>query len=257
MLLTIDAGNTNIEFAVFDKREIKGQWRLSSDAKRTADEYGLLLSGLLASKKIKAKHITNIVISSVVPQGIYALKTLATKYFDCLPMVIGESTLDLGMKIEIDRPQEIGSDRIVASLAAHHLHGDNLIVIDFGTATTFDVIGAKRNYIGGVICPGIHLSIAALHQAAAKLPEIDITKPKKVIGKSTIPAMQSGVYWGYVSMIEGMITRIQSEYGTSMKTIATGGLASLFFGATDSINHIEPNLTILGLQLIYERNQKL
>ncbi len=255
MLLVIDAGNTNTVFAVFDHDTVKGQWRLSANSKRTADEYALCLGSFMQMAKIDTGSIKGVIISSVVPQNIFPLKTFCRSYLKCEPLIIGTNDIDIGIEIKIDRPSEVGSDRLVNAVAAYGKFGGNVIVVDFGTATTFDVVGNGGEYLGGVISPGINLSIDALRAAAAKLPGIDIVKPAKVIGTNTIEAMQSGIYWGYVSLIEGIVSRIKKEYGREMKVLATGGLAPLFSGATDAIDNLESDLTIYGLKKIYESNK--
>lgn len=257
MLLAVDVGNTNIVFAVFGlKGKLTGTWRLSSDRKRTADEYAISVTKLLEIQGITLADITGVIISSVVPQTVFPLKSFCRQYIKMEPLIIGEEQVKLPLKVKIDRPNEVGSDRVVNAAAAFEIYKKPIIVIDFGTATTFDVIDAKGDYQGGTIAPGIHLSMEALHRAAAKLPEIAVEKPRKVIGKNTIDAMQSGVYWGYVGLLEGITTRIKKEFGAPMKVIATGGLAPLFAKATSVIDELEPNLTINGLLKIYNYNQK-
>ncbi len=255
MLLAIDEGNTNTVIAVFDGSKVKAQWRLSTQRGRTADEYGVYLHQLLDIHAIERKTIKHVVISSVVPQNLFALRKMAEQYVACKPLIVGEQPLKLEMGIVIDRPQEVGADRLVNAVAAKRHVGSGVIVIDFGTATTFDVINHDGDYAGGVIAPGVNLSIAALHAAAAKLPEIAIERPEKVMGTSTVSAMQSGVYWGYVGMIEGIIARLKSEQGDTLKTVATGGLASLFSKATQAIEFHMPDLTIEGLRLIFDMNK--
>ncbi|MCE3233329.1 MAG: type pantothenate kinase [Rickettsiaceae bacterium] len=255
MLLVVDTGNTNTVFAVFDKDELKGKWRLSANRNRTADEYAVALTQFLQLEGLERGQIKNVIIASVVPQNIFSLKMLCRNYLNCEPLIVGESNVKLNIEVKIDRPSEVGADRLVNSVAAFNKYGGNAIIIDFGTATTFDVIGKNGEYLGGVISPGINLSIDALHRAAAKLPEVDVARPKKVIGTSTVSAMQSGVFWGYIGLIEGITERIQKEYGAQMKVLATGGLAPLFAGATNKIEHLESDLTIYGLKQIYENNK--
>lgn len=256
MLLAIDEGNTNTVIAILDGRKIVAEWRLSTNRGRTADEYAIQLYQLLDIHSIDKKAIKHVVISTVVPQNLFALRKMSESYAGCKPFIVGEQALDLGMEVDIERPQEVGADRLVNAVAAKHHYGNGVIVLDFGTATTFDIVNKEGNYAGGVIAPGVNLSIAALHAAAAKLPEIAIAKPQQVMGKNTISAMQSGIYWGYVSMIEGMISRLKKEQGSDLKVIATGGLSSLFSKATDAIEHHKPDLTIEGLRLIFEMNHK-
>ncbi len=255
MLLTIDCGNTNTVFAVFAGEESRGQWRASTNAERTADEYAIWLSQLMGLKGLKVGDIDDAIISTVVPQALFSLKTLCRRYFDCEPLVVGDSAVDLGIKVLTDRPNEVGADRLVNAVAAHARFSGPLIVVDFGTATTFDVVDGDGNYRGGVIAPGINLSLEALHMAAAQLPRIAVDRPARVIGKGTIGAMQSGVYWGYVGLIEGLVKRIKEEHGGAMTVVATGGLAPLFADGTEVIEHVDPDLTIRGLRDIHRRNR--
>ncbi|HEX9835990.1 MAG TPA: type III pantothenate kinase [Alphaproteobacteria bacterium] len=256
MLLAIDSGNTNVVFAVFDGETPKGEWRSSSDAKRTADEYAVWLSQLMRLEGIDAAKIDEAIIATVVPEALHGLKTLCRRYFNCEPLVVGERGVDIGVAVRVDAPDEVGADRLVNAASAHARFGGPLIVIDFGTATTFDVVDEDGAYCGGVIAPGINLSLDALHQAAAKLPRIAVERPERVIGKRTIPAMRSGIYWGYVGLIEGVVARIREEFGAEMKVIATGGLAPLFAGATQVIEHLDPDLTLRGLAQINRRNRR-
>jgi type III pantothenate kinase len=206
-------------------------------------------------KGLTASDIDACIISTVVPDVLFNLTSCAKQYFNVTPQVIGDSDLTLGMKVLIDRPDEIGADRLVDAVAAAALYKPPLIIVDFGTATTFDVVDREGNYAGGVIAPGINLSLDALSNAAAKLPRVAIKRTERVIGKSTISAMQSGIFWGYIGLIEGLILRITAEFGGKMRVIATGGLAPLLAEATKSIDAIEPELTLSGLRLIYERNR--
>lgn len=255
MLLVVDVGNTNTVFAVFSGEKLTGTWRISSMRDRTADEYALALSELLALGGISLKKISGIIISSVVPQTIFPLKMFSRKYLSMEPLVVGDG-VKLPIKVKIDRPTEVGADRLVNAVAAFEKYASPAVILDFGTATTFDVIGAKGDYMGGVIAPGINLSIDALHRAAAKLPEIAVERPLKVIGTNTVAAMQSGVYWGYVGLIEGIVAKIRAEHKKPMKVIATGGLSPLFAKATKIIDALEPDLTIHGLKILYGLNTK-
>jgi len=256
MLLTIDSGNTNCVFAVYDGREQRALWRASTDVKRTADEYAVWLTQLMALKDLKPADITATIIANVVPAVSFALRSLCRRYFPGEVLVVGEPGTDLGIKTLIDRPEEAGPDRLVNAVAALEKYSVPAIVIDFGTATTFDVIDAEGNYRGGVIAPGIHASMEALHLAAARLPRVEVRRPGRVIGTATIPAMQSGVFWGYIGLIEGLVSRIKREYGAEMSVIGTGGLAPLFAESTDAIQHIDGDLTLDGLVRIYERNRR-
>ena len=255
MLLAIDSGNTNIVFAVFDgEGAIRGEWRSSTNTERTADEYGVWLGQLMQKADLTPEDVDAAIIATVVPATLHSLKTLSREYFDCEPLVVGEDGVDLGLKVLVDRPDDVGADRLVNAVSAHQRYGGPLIVVDFGTATTFDIIDADGNYIGGVIAPGVNLSLEALHMAAAKLPRVAIQPTERVTGKSTVEAMQSGIYWGYVSLIEGLVARLNAEHGVPMKVIATGGLAPLFNEATDCIKHSDPDLILRGLLAIYRRN---
>lgn len=256
MLLAIDSGNTNIVFAVFDGDTLRGEWRAASDARRTADEYGVWLAELMKLSDLRRDQVDAAIIATVVPETLFSLKTLCRKYFRADPLIVGEPEVQLGIEVLVDSPEEVGADRLVNAVAAHARHGGPLIVIDFGTATTFDVIDAHGNYRGGVIAPGINLSLDALHMAAAKLPRVAVQKPPSVVGRRTVGAMQSGIYWGYVALIEGLTARIKEECGEEMKVIATGGLAPLFADATRTINRLDPELTLRGLAELHHRNNK-
>lgn len=255
MLLAIDAGNTNTVFAVFEDEKLLGQWRMATDARRTADEYGVWLLQLMGRAGIDPKRIKHAIVSSVVPQTLFALKSLSYNYFGTELLVVGDPKVKTGISARIERANEVGADRLVNALAARMRYGTPLIIVDFGTATTFDIVDDAGDYVGGIIAPGVNLSLEALHKAAAKLPNVAVEKPAKVIGTSTVSAMQSGIFWGYVSMIEGIATRIRAEYGKPMKLIATGGLSSLFGRGTNIIDHQDPDLTIMGLKAIFELNR--
>jgi type III pantothenate kinase len=251
MLLAIDAGNTNVVFAAFEGEVLKGSWRCATDIKRTRDEFAAFLSHCLGSAGLNRADFKAAVIASVVPDLDFTLKTLCRQDFGCEPLIVAHGTCNFGMDVMLARPQEVGADRLVNAVAARHLYGAPLIIIDFGTATTFDVVD-KQGYRGGVISPGINLSLEALHHAAAKLPRVNVDRPQRVIGTNTIEAMQSGIYWGYISLIEGMVERIQKEFGpATMKVIGTGGLSPLFQAGTKIIEHINGDLTLTGLRLIH------
>jgi type III pantothenate kinase len=255
MLLAIEQGNTNTLFAVHDGAEWIAQWRSATHSTRTADEYAVWLSQLLAMAGLELGVFTGCIISSVVPQSIFNLRNLARRYLKVEPLVIGEN-VELGIEVRIEKPSEAGADRLVNAVGAHIVYPGDLIVIDSGTATTFDVIAADGGMEGCAIAPGINLSMEALHQAAAKLPRIAIQRPRgnTAIGKDTVASMQSGVFWGYIALIEGLVARIKTEWGKPMTVIGTGGVASLFHGATSSIDHFDPDLTIRGMLEIYRRN---
>ncbi|MFH5923693.1 type III pantothenate kinase [Roseomonas xinghualingensis] len=254
MLLAIDAGNTNVVFAVHDGSEWRGRWRIATNAGRTSDEYAVWILTLLSHAGLKTTDITRCALGTVVPAALYNLRRLVRDWFHCEPLVARAGSLDWGFDILVDRPAEVGADRLLNALAAHDQYGGPLIVIDFGTATTFDVVGQGGNYMGGAIAPGINLSIEALHRAAARLPRIGIGRPQEVIGRDTVPAMQSGIFWGYVGLVEGMVARIRAEFGSPLKVIATGGLAPLFAEGTTVIQHTDPDITLDGLRLLAGRN---
>ena len=253
MLLVVDAGNTNVVFAVHDGASWRGIWRIATEPQRTSDEYAVWLLTLLTYTGLKPAEIDRAVIGTVVPAALYHLRRLCRDWFSTEPL-IARSSLDWGFRILIDNPAEVGADRLLNALAAHQAHRGPLVVIDFGTATTFDVVGADGAYIGGIIAPGINLSLEALHKAAARLPRIGIGRPQAVIGRSTVPAMQSGIYWGYVGMIEGLVARIKAEFEAQLRVIATGGLAPLLAEGTTVIDTIDPDLTLDGLRLLADRN---
>ncbi|MBL4692401.1 MAG: type III pantothenate kinase [Magnetovibrio sp.] len=249
MLLAIDSGNTNIVFAVFsDDGKVVRTWRLDTHSNV---DFGLWMldQGLVAS------DITAAIIATVVPRNLEPLIELCEVTLGVEPLVVGHDDVDLGVEVLLDTPSEIGADRLVNAVAAGERYGGSLICVDFGTATTFDILDKNKNYAGGVIAPGINLSLEALHAHAAKLPRVEPKRPERVIGTSTISAMQSGIYWGYVSLIEGMVKRIKIEFGSPMTVIATGGLSPLFSPAIDAIETIDTDLTLRGLFLIYQRNR--
>lgn len=258
MLLAVDAGNTNVVFAVHDGTEWRGRWRIRTDAERTSDEYAVWLLSLLQHAGLRATDIERCVIGTVVPAALYNLRRLAREWFNCEPLV-ARAHLDWGFEIRVEAPHEVGADRLLNALAAHHRYQGPLVVIDFGTATTFDVVARDGAYLGGVIAPGINLSIEALHRAAARLPRIGIGRPQSVVGRNTVDAMQSGIYWGYVGLIEGIVARIRAEQeseagGERLKVIATGGLAPLFAEGTTVIETTDQDTTLDGLRLLAARN---
>jgi len=256
MLLAINANNTNTVFAIWDGADLKGSWRTATKGKRTADEYVVWLDHLLSLDGLSRGALDGVVIASVVPEANFNLRTLSRHYCKTDPVVVGEKGVKLGTKALVDRPEEVGADRLVNTVAAHDRYKGPLIVVDFGTATTLDVVDGDGNYCGGVIAPGINLSLAALHMAAAKLPSVRITRTERVIGKDTVSCMQSGIYWGYIGLVEGLVGRIKTEFGAAMRTIGTGGLAPLFADAIPVIDKVDPDLTLWGLRLIYQRNSK-
>ncbi|MEI9884946.1 MAG: type III pantothenate kinase [Rhizomicrobium sp.] len=251
MLLAIDAGNTNIVFAVHDGTETRAEWRSVTETTKTADEYAVLLGQLLQLNGLAFADIDAAIIATVVPAALFDLRRLCRKYLKCEPLVVGDPDLDLGIAVHAEGA---GADRLVNAIAAHERYKGALIVIDFGTATTFDVVSPEGDYEGGVIAPGANVSAEALHAAAAMLPRVAVQRTQNVIGKATVPAMQSGLYWGYVGLIEGLVARIREEYGQPMTVIGTGGLANLFYKQTTAIEHLDPDLTIRGLVRIHARN---
>jgi type III pantothenate kinase len=253
MLLAIEQGNTNTLFAAHDGSAWKAQWRTATESTRTADEYAVWLSGLLGLQGLKFADLDGCIISTVVPQSLFNLRNLARRYLKVEPLVVGGNA-KLDIEIRIDKPSEAGADRLVNTIGAFALYGGPLIVVDSGTATTFDVVAVDGAFEGGVIAPGINLSMEALHGAAARLPRIAIQRPDRIIGRDTVGAMQAGVYWGYVALIDGLIDRIKAEYGRPMTVIATGGVASLFESASQRIDHFDHDLTLRGLLEIWRRN---
>ncbi|WP_035302753.1 type III pantothenate kinase [Brevundimonas naejangsanensis] len=263
MLLAIEQGNTNTLFAVHDGQEWIFQWRTATDPMRTADEYAVWLHQLFEMRGhgLTMGDMDGCIISSVVPQSIFNLRNLARRYLSVEPLVIGEN-VELGIEVRIHKPSEAGADRLVNAIGALQVYEGDLLLIDSGTATTFDIISGANGqgmgaFEGGLIAPGINLSLQALHEAAAKLPRIAIQRPETVIGRDTVTSMQSGVFWGYIALIEGLVDRIKAEWGKPMTVIGTGGVASLFEGATDSIDRFDPDLTIRGLLEIWRRNSHL
>jgi len=253
MLLAIEQGNTNTLFAIHDGNEWTAQWRSSTESSRTADEYAVWLMQLGHLQGLTLDSFKACIISSVVPQSIFNLRNLSRRYLKVEPLVIGDNA-ELGVEVRIEKPSEAGADRLVNAVGGYMSYGGPLIIIDSGTATTFDVVGADGAFEGGVIAPGVNLSMQALHTAAAKLPRVAIQRPDRIIGKDTVGAMQAGVFWGYIGLIEGLISRIKEEYGQPMKVVATGGVVSLFEGATDAIDIFDGDLTIRGMLEIYRRN---
>ena len=256
MLLAVDAGNTNIVFALVKGREIKARWRIATDPRRTADQYAVWLHQLLELEGYERNDVDAVIIGTVVPRALHNLEVLASKYFHVEPLIAGQGKLAWPIDLDVDEPENVGADRALNAIAAHEKHSGDLIVIDFGTATTFDVIDSSGAYKGGIIAPGINLSLDALVNAAAKLPRIAIEAPRdnmSVIGRTTGSQMLTGIYWGYVAMMEGLVARLKAEIGRPVTVLATGGLATLFDKHTDLFDAVEPDLTIQGLSLLYER----
>lgn len=256
MILTIDIGNTDTLFALFEDKECKGEWRLATQPKRTADEYSIWLSHFLNNAGLKATNIKTAIISCVVPRALFSISRMVENLLQKTPLVVTRQLMEqVGMRVGTDRPDEVGADRMINALAAWHRYHQAAIIVDFGTATTFDVVDAAGVYIGGVIAPGINLSLEALYQAAAKLPNIAVQKPSKAIGTTTETAMQAGIYYGYLGLIERVVTEIKGEMKTKPIVLATGGLGGLFSKATPLIDSYLPDLTVEGLRLTAELAQ--
>lgn len=259
MLLAIDLGNTNVVFALFEGRSIRARWRIATDPRRTGDEYAVWLMQLLAIHGIERSAIEQIIVSTVVPRALHNLKVLAVNYFGVEPLVAGEGKAEYHMAIDVDQPRSLGADRAVNAIAAHAKYTGDLIVVDFGTATTFDVVDFNGAYKGGIIAPGINLSLDALVGNTAKLPRIAIEAPRSasVIGTNTEDQMLIGVFWGYVAMMEGLIARMRAEIGRPARVVATGGLAVLFNKHTDIFDVVDADLTLEGLAILAERAAQL
>ncbi len=254
MLLAIDCGNTNTVFSIWDGNGFVATWRASTEWQRTADQYYVWLSTLMEFQKLEV-DITDVIISSTVPRVVFNLRVLCDRYFGTRPLVVGKPDCMLPTPPRVDEGTQIGPDRLVNTAGAFDRHGGDLIVVDFGTATTFDVVAHDGAYVGGAIAPGVNLSLEALHQAAAALPHVDITKPQAVIGTNTVACMQSGVFWGYVGLVRGVCERIKGEYERPMRVIGTGGLAPLFLQGDVLFDEIEDDLTMHGLTVIYKYNK--
>ena len=254
MLLAIDVGNTNLVFALVERGEIKARWRIATDVRRTADQYSVWLHQLFELEGYSRDDVDGVIIGTVVPRALHNLEVLSEKYFRRKPLIGGQGAAAWPLQLDVDEPQNVGADRALNAIAAHAKYPGELLVIDFGTATTFDVVGPSGAYMGGIIAPGINLSLDALVSAAAKLPRIAIEAPEtnSVIGRTTQSQMLTGIYWGYVAMIEGLTERIKNEVGRPLTVVATGGLASLFDRHTKAFDAIEPDLTIQGLSLLYD-----
>ena len=257
MLLAIDIGNTNLVFALCDGEKTRAEWRIRTDIHRTADEYAVWLFALMQRSGFSEGDVSAAIISSVVPDATFGVNSFVRQYLKCEPQLIASGQIDVGMPILLDNPKELGADRLINAFAAWQTWNQALIVIDFGTATTFDVVTGKGEYAGGVIAPGINLSLEALQRAAAKLHGIAIVHPEKVVGTNTTAAMQAGIFYGYAGLIEGIVTRIKAERGEPMKVIATGGLANLYAEATKLIDTVDADLTIRGLRMLYETNKRV
>jgi len=254
MLLAIDIGNTDITLGVFEGEELGATWHVATGIHRMADEYAALLLNLLQHQNLKIADIKEIALCSVVPPLVSTFEELSQRYFHISPLVVGAG-VKTGVSIRMDNPREVGADRIVNAAAAHHLYGGPIIITDLGTATTFDTVSKEGDYLGGVIAPGINIAAEALFMRAAMLPRVELTRPKRVIGTSTTLAMQSGLIFGYVGLVEGIVARIQRELGEKAKVVATGGYAELIAKETDAIDIVNPDITLIGLRLIHQMNQ--
>ncbi|MBM3182899.1 MAG: type III pantothenate kinase [Chloroflexi bacterium] len=255
MLLAADIGNTNITVGVFDGDKLKATWRIATGVHRMPDEYAILFLNLLERQRLKGSQITDVVICSVVPPLVGGFEELFQRYLNITPLVVGAG-VKTGVRICMDNPREVGADRIVNAVAAHHLYGGPVIVIDLGTATTFDVVSAEGDYVGGSIAPGIAIATEALFTRTAVLPRVELIHPKKAIGRNTVSAMQSGIVYGYVGLIEGLVARIRKELGAKAKVVATGGFAELLAAETSVIDVVNPDITLIGLRLIHAMNQQ-
>jgi len=258
MLLAIDVGNTNIVLGVFDNTTLVQSWRLQTQRERTSDELGLLVEGLFAHSRIERSRVRGIIVSSVVPPLTGTIGAMADRYFGLKALIV-DPAQNTGMPILYENPSEVGADRVVNAVAAYEQLGKGIgrpmIVCDFGTATTFDAVSAKGEYLGGAICPGVTISADALFQRAARLPRIDIRKPSRVVGRTTVAAMESGLFYGYVAMVEGLVRRMSDELGGNAMCVATGGLAAIIASETALIEHVDVDLTLQGLRIVWERNQ--
>nr|WP_240943230.1 type III pantothenate kinase [Planosporangium thailandense] len=250
-MLCIDIGNTNTVLATFEGEKLVHSWRTKTDARDTADELGLLFRGLLAGDAVQ---VTGIAACSTVPASLRSLRTMLGRYYADVPTVILEPGIRTGVSLVFDNPKEIGADRIANSLAAYTLYGGPAIVVDFGTSTNFDVVSAKGEFLGGVLAPGVEISVDALAARAAQLRKVELVKPPRVIGKNTVEALQSGVVYGFAGQVDGIVRNIMSELGPAQAVVATGGLAPIVIGECETITHHEPMLTLIGLRMIFERN---
>ncbi|WP_249872196.1 type III pantothenate kinase [Oceanobacillus saliphilus] len=253
MLFVLDVGNTNTVLGVFEKDKLKYEWRIKTDRYKTEDEFGMLIKSLFDHRGVAFSDIHGVIISSVVPPIMFALEKMSRDYFEIDPMVIGKEDFQTYLKMNYPNPKEVGADRIVNAAGAITEYGSPLIIIDFGTATTYCYINEEAAYSGGIITPGINISMEALYSKASKLPKIEIQAPEKIVGTSTVEAMTSGVFYGFIGQVDGLVNRIKGEKNSSPKVIATGGLAKLIAHESATIDHVDPYLTLKGLYLIYKK----
>lgn len=255
LLIAIDVGNTNTVLGFFDGESLVATARVSTVRERTSDEHVLLLRELVAARKLRLEEVADVIVSSVVPSQDFPIRAACRDAFGVDPLFVAPG-VKTGMKILYDNPAEVGADRIVNALAAFHDHGGPCVIVDFGTATTFDVVSERGEYLGGVICPGPRISADALFSRAARLYRVDFQRPERVVGKTTTQSLQSGLFWGVVALTEGLLARIRAELGApGVKVVATGGLAPLFAAASPDLANVDPDLTLKGLRLLYDRNR--
>jgi len=259
VILVLDVGNTNTVLGVFKEKKLLVEWRISTDAKKTADEYGIQVMQLFHQSELKTEQIKGVIISSVVPNIMYSLEHMIRKYFNLIAMVVGPG-VKTGINVKYDNPKEVGADRIVNAVSAHEIYKRSLILIDFGTATTFCAISKDADYIGGTICPGIKVASDALFERAAKLPRVELVKPEKIIGKNTVSSMQAGIIYGYIGQVDYIVNVMKSEMISMGEeepfVVATGGLSKLISDESFAIDEFHPNLTLEGLRIIYEKNKE-
>lgn len=255
MLLAVDVGNTNVVLGIYSGNELRVSWRISTNRQQTGDEYGIILKNLLSQAGVSESDLSGIIISSVVPPLMFSLEEMARRYFKLQPLVVGPG-IRTGINVLVENPREVGADRIVNAVAGFELYGGPLIIVDFGTATTFDAISARGDYLGGAIAPGVGISTEALFRRAAKLPRVELVRPARVIGRDTITSMQSGIVFGFAGQVDGIVKRMCREFPVKPKVIGTGGLAELIAAESETLEMVNPLLTLDGLRLLYERNRR-
>lgn len=253
MIFVLDVGNTNTVLGIFDQEELKFQWRIKTDREKTEDEFAMLIKSLFEHEGLTFADVNGIIISSVVPPIMYAFDRMAEKYFDQKPLIVSDQAIELFLKMKYPNPAELGADRIVNAVGAIEAYGAPLIIIDFGTATTYCYVNEKEEYVGGAIAPGINISLEALYSKAAKLPKVEIKHPNEIVGLSTVEAMQSGIYFGYVGQVDEVVRRFKKVSSENTKVVATGGLATLIAGESSMVDIVDPVLTLKGLYVIYKK----